>query len=372
MRHHGTRAALFVASLCLLTSFEGPAESEVGLGLARAQDLCEAEQFEQALLECEGLLRTSWLDVWRLELEREGSWVVGPLLDLADPWLERLDLGGTSANERAAIHYTEGLILHRESLEAAAPPPSPGEEEPVPAPEPRDAFERAIALAVEPGLRADASYNVATLAVLRGEEWRAQLPEVSGQAAAPPASAPGTAQAGAAPETDPLEEARAAYLEAKELLIIRLRLDWRDADTRANLELVLRRLKELDEIEKQREEEEQQQDQQQDQQDQQQDQDKQDQQDQQQDSQDQQDQQPDQQEQQDPQEQRPPEQPEEPQPGEEDQEPSPESQQQPEEQYLTREEVQRLLDKLKAHEEELEALKAQLRQSQRSRTARDW
>ena len=69
-----------------------------------------------------------------------------------------------------------------------------------------------------------------------------------------------------ASQPDPLQTARAAYLAAKEPLIERLRADWRDEDTRANLELIQRRLAELDEIERRREEQRQEQQQDQDQQ----------------------------------------------------------------------------------------------------------
>ncbi len=343
--------------------------------LERVEALCEAGEFEESLAASEALLRASWLDEWRRELELDGSWLLAPLLDIADPWLDRFDFGGASANERAAAYYARGLVLHRRELEL---PASAEEAAQAPDETPRASFERAIALAAETGIRADASYNIGTLALLAGEAWRQQIPEISGQAAAPAMGAPHAA--GAEEEApDPLEEARKAYLEAKALLSVRLQLDWRDPDTRANMELVLRRLKELDEIEKQREEQEDEQQDQQDQQDEQkpedsdQDKDKDQEQDQEQDGE-------DAEEPQAPEDEEPKDEPEQDEPQEPESEPEPpepseseaEPQEQQQEQFLTREEVQRLLDKLKAHEEEGEEQRAKQRRAGRRKTRRDW
>jgi len=134
-------------------------------------------------------------------------------------------------------------------------------------------FETSRALAGPGELRLSATYDLGTTALLRGELWRLEIPEVAqaaGQQAPgtppgmnPAPTAPGASGAQGASEAeapDPLEQARSAYREAKQHLILRLRSDWRDADTRANLEWIQRRLRELKEIEEQRKQEEQEQD----------------------------------------------------------------------------------------------------------------
>jgi hypothetical protein len=163
---------------------------------------------------------------------------------------------------QAKAHFALGVIAATRALE------NPEEGEPLRAAA-RDAFHAARALAGPGELRADATYDLGTLVLLHAEEVRATLPEVGGAAAAPGVQAmqalpgaPPAAAPGAEEETDPLEEARALYTEARTWLVERLRLDWQDADTRANLQLVQRRLRELDEIEKQREEQQQEQQQQ--------------------------------------------------------------------------------------------------------------
>ena len=148
-------------------------------------------------------------------------------------------------------------------------------------------FYGATALAGPGELRLRAMYHAGVVELQEGERQRALLPEVSGQAPAGPGGsgmqgmglpplpggptggptgapgapgAPGATGATGAPEgPGPLELARAAYQRARTALTERLRADWRDVDTRANLELIQRRLKELDDIERQREEQQQQQ-----------------------------------------------------------------------------------------------------------------
>jgi Ca-activated chloride channel family protein len=262
-------------------------------------------------------------------------------------------------------------------------------------------FSAARALAGPGTLRLDATYDLGTAELFRGERWRARIPEVSGQPeqpgglpGMPPAAAPGGPDDGP-PPPDPLAEARKHYLAARTWLGERLRADARDADTRANLELVQRRLRELEKIEEEREKQEQEQ--------QNQDQENQDQQDQDQQDQDQQDQEKkDQKEQknEDPKDQKdpqdseqkdqPPQDPQDPKDGEQDPKPQekPEQQEgepkpeqeaqeqeepqgQPEERVLTREEVMQLLDQLAELEKQQKALEAQLR-AKRSKAKRDW
>lgn len=265
-------------------------------------------------------------------------------------------------------------------------------------------FSAARALAGPGTLRLDATYDLGTAELFRGERWRARIPEVSGQQVPPgaapglpgmpPAAAPGGPDDGP-PPPDPLAEARKHYLEARTWLGERLRADARDADTRANLELVQRRLRELEKIEEEREKQEQENQDQQDQENKDDNQDKQDQQ-----KKDQQDKDPENKDPKDPeQKDQPPQDPKDPQdqkdgqqdpkqqekPKEEQgeqkqQEPAEQEQKdpqsgqpegEPEERVLTREEVMQLLDRLAELEKQQKALEAQLR-AKRSKAKRDW
>lgn len=246
---------------------------------------------------------------------------------------------------------------------------------------------RAAAGLAGPGaVRESALYAAGTARLQRAELLRLAVPEIAEAQGLP---APEASEDEAAP--DPLEVARQAYLDARADLLERLRLDARHADTRANLELVTRRLRELDQIERERQEEQQdeQQQQQQDQQDppedQQQDQQpsedqEQQEQEQQDPSEDQQDQQEQESEEQEQDEEQPQEQPpegesEEDQPqDEEQQEAQPEqaAEGELEERVLSKEEVQRLLDQLAEIEAEAEAVRARLRDRKRKPVEKDW
>jgi hypothetical protein len=142
------------------------------------------------------------------------------------------------------VHFALGVAL----ATAAAP-----EELLAPVP----AFETARALAGPGGLRLDATYDLGSVHLLEGERHYRSLPEVGGAPQQPTQLPPPPAAGavGGAPEEpkDPLERAREEYLLAKDYLIERLRSDWSDADTRADLELVQRRLKALEAIERERE-----------------------------------------------------------------------------------------------------------------------
>jgi hypothetical protein len=273
---------------------------------------------------------------------------------LASPRVEEL-----SEPRRARLLHDTGLARARAGLV-----------------EPGAADLRAAAALAGPGeLRATSLFEAGTVRLLRAEELRSQVPEIAQRLGVPeppvPPMAPG---AGEAP--DPLALAREAYLVARSGLLERLRLGWRDADTRANLELVTRRLRELDDVERQREEEQQQQQdpQQQDQQE-----------DQQQDPQQdgsEQEQPPDEQEsppedaqgEEQPAEDQP-EQPPEPEPGEDasaEQQPDEQQVAPEEERVLSREEVQRLLDQLQEIEEQARAVRAMLRERRRVPVEKDW
>jgi len=283
-----------------------------------------------------------------------------------------------SEEERAEALYTVGVARQRagERREAI------------------EAFLSARDLAGPGELRLDAVYDVAANLLLEAEDARQQIPEVSGQqpqGASPVPGLPAPGQAapagGGEQGPDPLDVAEAAYRAARSAHLDRLRLDAADPDTRANLELIQRRLRELEEIRKQREQrqedrENQQPDENQQKGDDQQQSDDQQQDDQQQDeqgqkSEDQQDQQ-DQQEQdsedqQDQQEQQQQPKPEPEQESEQDQErqaqPNPAEQ---EEQLMSREEIQRLLDQLRDIEAQAEAVRQALAERRRVPVKKDW
>lgn len=167
------------------------------------------------------------LDVAAALLAREGDEALGDAL-------------------RAEVYFARGVARHRNdrwsSAEAdflaARGPAGPGE------------------------LRRDAAYNAGCMRLERAEAAYQRLPEVSGAAAPGGLPVPLPAVPGAAPpgggddDGAQLEEARREYEAARELFVERLRLDWRDEDTRANLEWIQRRLRELDEIEEEREQQE--------------------------------------------------------------------------------------------------------------------
>ncbi len=102
-------------------------------------------------------------------------------------------------------------------------------------------------------LRQHGMYGLGWLDLDLAEELFETVPEVKGatQNAMSPGyqpPAPGGGEEGA----DPLPLARKAYESALEHYLERLRADWRDADTRANVEWIQRRLREIERIEEER------------------------------------------------------------------------------------------------------------------------
>ena len=234
----------------------------------------------------------------------------------------------------------------------------------------RGPFRAALSLAGDGDLRLDSAYALATLQLLLGEEYRAQL--LNALPAAPPQQPGGQApptqrqtlgvRYGISPGEDvqdPLPLAREAYLAAREEFALRLALDWRDPDARANTELCIRRLRELDEFERQREEQEQEQDSEQQQEDGG-DSEDQEESDEEESEQEQEEQQPGEGEREQEEEQQP----------EETSEAGPETP--PEERLLTREEVKRLLDRLSEIEERRDELNARIQGLRRQPAEKDW
>lgn len=272
---------------------------------------------------------------------------------------------------RGVALYTIGVAQHR----ADAPDAALG------------AFLEARDLAGPGTARLAAMYNLGTILLEQAEVVRATIPELAGPgapgAAAPlatqPAPAPGSPAAPDEPPPDPLQVARAGYLGAREALLDRLRTDAADGDTRANLELIVRRLRELDELEQQREEQEQeQQEQEQDSEDQEPSEDSEDEssgedsEDQQSEESEEQESDPQDQEQEEPSEEEQP-----PEDGSEDEESEGESEEQPspeeaEEELMSSEEIQRLMDRLREIEEQARAVQAMLRRREQVPVEKDW
>jgi len=337
-------------------------------GMADVKRLASEQEFDAAFEITEALLAPSLLASWRASLEElTGGFSEHFAQTLEAPfvWLGMERLGSA---DRAEVRYAQGLLHVVSGVPEAAD----------------ESFELARVLAGPGQTRLDAVYNLGNIDFHVGEVLRAKIPEIAGTQSQTQQVPP---QPGAAPEEepDPLPLARAAYTAAKDHFSERLRQDWRDADCRANVELVWKRLRELDEIERQREEEEQQQQDQQ-QQDQEQNQENED--EQQQENQDQesegsedqkdQEQSEDEQQQEGEEEDSEEESDEEQEPQEE--EASEEDEQQegepreapPEEKVLTQEEVQRLLEKMKELDEQGEEIRARIKGARRVPVKRDW
>ena len=335
-----------------------PWQGSLRSGQAKLQELSLAQKYDEALALGERLLA---MPTWEQEPERD----------------------------RAEALYALGIARgSAEKVDDAA-----------------EAFHRASGLAGSDALGLDSIYGAGTFRLLKAEDLRKNIPEVREKLGlqplpqpaappvqlAPPGGPPGPGSAipsGPPPEPDALSIAREAYLAARKDLVERLRYDTRDRDTRGNLELTQRRLRELDELEKKRQEDQQKQDKDQknpgddkNQDKQKQDPSKQDKQDQQKSDQQKQDDQkqdpqkpddkqnPDDQKKQDEQKSDPKDtQPKEDKP--KDAQPDPKSA--PQEQFLSNEEVMRLLDQLKQIEMQAEQVRAALRERHRVPVKKDW
>jgi hypothetical protein len=204
-------------------------------GVDHVRTQAAAEEWDAALLTCDQLLVPGPYARLRGSSEAGRVTLTDRILSPVDGALQSLGLERLLPADRALVRYQRGLILVRMGDLAAG----------------MDDLERARSLGGPGAVRRNAVYALGTLDLMLGEILRQQIAEISG--AAPMAQLPPAGgQSEQAP--DPLVLARTAYSQARAHLVERLRLDWRDADTRANMELVQRRLRELDEIERQREE----------------------------------------------------------------------------------------------------------------------
>ena len=304
-------------------------------GMAEVVRLAASEDTAGALALTDRLLAPDGYQRWRAGLEERGG-LTARVVGAFDPPLTWLGLERIPASERAEVRFARGLLQLRQGsvLEAET------------------ALELVRADAGPGELRSSAVYTLGLVDLGRGEVLRQSIPEISGEQ--PP-------QPGAEEEEapDPLDLARACYTAAREHFVERLRLDWRHGDTQANVELCVRRLRELDEIEREREQQEEQQDPSDD---------------------------PSQDGEGEPQDGQEPEPNEEEQDSEQDQDqpmpdeaPEPaeseEEQQAPQEEQemiLTEEQMKQLLEELRRHQEVGDELKEQLQGRRRVDTERDW
>ncbi|MDF1797642.1 MAG: VWA domain-containing protein, partial [Planctomycetota bacterium] len=142
-----------------------------------------------------------------------------------------------SPTERAHLLYARGVTQHRMGqLELASADFGAAAADFGPGPE------RLVCL-----------YNRFALSLELAELRRTEVFE---QARAQASGLPGGP--GAEQPEDTVGELRRLYHAAREQGLERLELDWRDSDTRANLELITRRLNELDDLEEQQQEQEEQ------------------------------------------------------------------------------------------------------------------
>lgn len=320
-------------------AYEGDLES----GLDELALRIEAGQHEETVQLVDALLVPDRYGRARAEWLAAGAWRADAAR-LADPLAERLGLRRRSAALAAQLQLARGFALQRLGR---------GEEA-------SSAYESARADGAGP-TRVEAVDALADLELAAAEALHKRLGQGGGAAqSAPSTSTPATRAQGA--QADPIAEARAAWLVARKRLVERLRLDPAEADARADLELVQRRLEELKRLEDERRRQEQQQ--KQDKQDQQDKQDKQQKDDQSRNEDGQQDQQ--QSEQPDPQK---GEQQQQTKDGQDDQQ---KKEQQGEARPLTREEAQQLLDKLDELEKKGEQLRQSLIKARREKVDKDW
>lgn len=105
-------------------------------------------------------------------------------------------------------------------------------------------------------LRMDGMYGLGWLDLVLAETLFESIPETTGASLDPLSPGFQPSAAGGEEGPDPLDLAKAAYGLSLEHFLERLRLDWHDADTRANVELIQRRLRRIEEIEDERRQDE--------------------------------------------------------------------------------------------------------------------
>ncbi|MCE9595925.1 MAG: hypothetical protein K8S98_17185 [Planctomycetes bacterium] len=206
-----------------LPKFDGPAD-----GLSSLQAAVGEGKTDVALGLADALLAPNAWSKLRTSFEGEHAWVRRGF-DLVEPAVAAFGLGGLSSAGRGEIHYAAGVALDRGGKAAEA----------------QARFRTALALAGPGALRLDAGYDVGAISLglaerLREAQQNAPLPQ-------------GPAPKGA----DPLDALENAYRVARNELVERLRADWHGEDTRANLEFIQRRLREIEAQRKQQQEDQQ-------------------------------------------------------------------------------------------------------------------
>jgi hypothetical protein len=178
-------------------------------------------------------------------VDRAQAWLerhTGKLGARASAWargvLPALGFELRTSDQQALVHYALGCLQSEQGMREEA----------------QASFETTTFMTPGPA-RLDATYNLGCLDLQAGEILFDKIPEVHGRtrSAMSPGFMPG--QKGLNPdeeEPDYLKLARASYTAALEDFTERLKLDWRDADTRANVEWIMGRMDELDRIEEER------------------------------------------------------------------------------------------------------------------------
>ncbi|MDF1836360.1 MAG: hypothetical protein P1V35_00695 [Planctomycetota bacterium] len=217
-----------------VVAFEGSlqdAQKELGR-VVEEQDISAGERFAQTLLAPTPIDRAQvWLERHTGFLGARASAWVRELL----PWLG-FELRGSE--QQALVHFALGCLQSEKGLREEA----------------EASFEATTYLTPGPA-RLDATYNLGCLDLTVAEEYFDQIPEVHGRtrSAMSPGFMPGKAGLqDDEEEPDYLKLARGSYKKALADFTERLKLDWRSEDTRANVEWVIRRMDELDKIEEER------------------------------------------------------------------------------------------------------------------------
>ncbi len=241
-----------------------PWRGTVTEGLAAIEALATEQRFDEALEVADRMDRAGSMAGLRSRAAEITGGASEKLIGPLDRSLAALGLPVLTTPQRGEIEYARAVALLG-SVAGAADDPAAATGDPGDGPgAPEDAtgrleravraFERARAGGGSASL--DAVYDLGTLDLEVAESIRATIPEISGGPPPPPPSDKDAA--GGKDDRDPLELARAAYMAARADLVERLRMGAGD-DARANVELVIRRLRELDEIQRQREEQQEQQ-----------------------------------------------------------------------------------------------------------------